>query len=343
MNNDERKNFKDMLNQRMSAQFSSKIITKKENNHDSKRNYEMSQIKDNSSNINSINSSEFKEKNITSNKNNIENIFKDIDKTKEISNDEIFKNIHKLSLANNDKEIINNPNLNHNNNVNSNCSNITNSINKEEYKELKHNKEENNNSQQTTGGPTILLSANNINETIIKIFSGITEETIMIWESILLNSNNNLTCHLIHEDDDMLSHESNNNKVIHNDVERTRVKDRELLHEFRFYLEKILSYYCFKNDLFYKQGLNEILAPFLLLKSNINISFSKIFNIYSCFIGRFLPNYYSEKDFFSLQSMLSLLNVLLRYHNPMLYYLLEYAMITPEMYATSWLLTFIAR
>ena len=167
----------------------------------------------------------------------------------------------------------------------------------------------------------------------------------MIWESILINSNYALTCHLIHNDNDILNEELNetNQKVIKNDCDRTRVKDKHLLIDFRKNLELSLTHYCKVNKICYKQGLNEVFSPFLLLKSKLNISLCRVYNLFSCFVGRFLTNFYIEKDFYSLQSSLGLLNILLKYHNPMLYYLLEYAMITPEMYATSWLLTIFSR
>lgn len=174
---------------------------------------------------------------------------------------------------------------------------------------------------------------------------GITEETIMIWESILLNSNYEFTCHLVQDDSQILLEtlDSQNQKVIKNDCDRTRVKDKEMLINFRTNLELILTHYCKNNNFHYKQGLNEVLAPFLLLKSKLDLSLAQIYNLFSCFIGRFLPNYYIESDFYSLQSVLNLLNVLLKYHNPMLFYLLEYALITPEMFATSWILTMFSR
>ncbi|MCQ2820432.1 MAG: TBC domain-containing protein [archaeon] len=59
-------------------------------------------------------------------------------------------------------------------------------------------------------------------------------------------------------------------------------------------------------------------------------------------MDKYLTNYYWEKDFFSLQSSLSLITILLRYHDPELNNLLEYTLIKPEMYATSWILTIFA-
>ena len=64
--------------------------------------------------------------------------------------------------------------------------------------------------------------------------------------------------------------------------------------------------------------------------------------MFVCFIDKFLTNYYWEKEFYSLQSSLSLITILLKYHDPEIYNILEFAMISPEMYATSWVLTVFA-
>ena len=85
--------------------------------------------------------------------------------------------------------------------------------------------------------------------------------------------------------------------------------------------------------------MNEIMGPFLFIKANFNMPLSKLYNLSSCFIDKFLTNYFLENEFFSLQSSLAVINILLKYHNPHLYDIFEHFVITPEMYATSWLLT----
>jgi Rab-GTPase-TBC domain len=134
-----------------------------------------------------------------------------------------------------------------------------------------------------------------------------------------------------------------NQKVIKNDCDRTRVREKNLVNSFREYLECFLTFYCKKVEIKYKQGLNEIMAPFILLKSKTSIGLSRIFNLAMFFIRKFLTNYYHEDEFFSLQSSLALLNILLKYHNTVIYNIFEFALITPEMYATSWILTIFAK
>jgi len=108
-------------------------------------------------------------------------------------------------------------------------------------------------------------------------------------------------------------------------------------------LEKLLTIYCKKNDIQYKQGMNEIMGPFLFLKNILNLSLSRIYNLYSAFIFKFLTNYYHEEEFFSLQSSLALLKLLIKYHEPQISNSLDHGLITPAMYATSWVLTIFAK
>lgn len=54
-----------------------------------------------------------------------------------------------------------------------------------------------------------------------------------------------------------------NQRTVNIDVARTR--SDVLSDEDRIELEKMLTFYCKKNKVEYKQGMNEILAPFLLL------------------------------------------------------------------------------
>lgn len=124
---------------------------------------------------------------------------------------------------------------------------------------------------------------------------------------------------------------------------RTRVKERVIQATFVEYSEKLLTYYCNQNKIKYKQGLNELIGPFVLLKFKCSLTFSRIYNMFVCFVDRHLTNYYNDDEFYSLQSSLSILTLLLKYHEPSLHLLFENLSITPEMYATSWILTGFAK
>ena len=130
--------------------------------------------------------------------------------------------------------------------------------------------------------------------------------------------------------------------IIQNDCHRTRVRERFLIPDFEKILEKILTYYCQTKKIIYKQGLNEIFGVLLLLKYKIpTLKLSKIFDLGEVFIDRFSPNYFYEKEFFSLKSALGLFVILLRYHEPSVFNRLDQYQIVPEMYATNWMMTFL--
>ena len=133
-------------------------------------------------------------------------------------------------------------------------------------------------------------------------------------------------------------------RVLYNDCNRTRIKDQELITDFLPIIKAYITYFCKITNIYYKQGLNEISGPLILLKHKIeNISLSRIFNIQLAFVERFLTNFYQQLELFPLWSCLSMLKVLIKYHLPLLNNLLEYALVSPEMYATSWILTLFAR
>ena len=82
----------------------------------------------------------------------------------------------------------------------------------------------------------------------------------------------------INIDDYNLSFEYENTVI--NDCVRTRVNERFNYPDFEENLKKLLIYYCKLNNIEYKQGINEILGPFLLLRIKINISIARIFNLF---------------------------------------------------------------
>ena len=80
----------------------------------------------------------------------------------------------------------------------------------------------------------------------------------------------------------------------------------------------------------------------MLLKYKIpKLKLSKIFDLGEVFIDRFSPNYFYEKEFYSLKSALGLFVILLRYHEPSVFNRLDQYQIVPEMYATNWMMTFL--
>ena len=129
--------------------------------------------------------------------------------------------------------------------------------------------------------------------------------------------------------------------VIKNDCNRTRVRESYLENDFKGTLENILTYYCKSKNIYYKQGLNEIYGPLLLMKYKYKeLTLSTIFSLGESFIDKFLPNYFYEKELYSLKSSLGLLLILIKYHEPSVYNRLDSMEIIPEMYATNWVMNY---
>ncbi len=200
------------------------------------------------------------------------------------------------------------------------------------------------NPSSSKGLPLIPLSENKPvenNSIYDDWFEPINQQTLYSWDKTLMKKEIINLCILIKSDDRIHNQEliHSNKKIIFNDSERTRVKDRKAFPEFRNIIEKALNLYCEDNKITYKQGMNEVLAPFLFLTTKFNITLSYAYNLFSCFVKRYLTNFYIDEDLFTLKSSIGLLNILLRYHDPMLYYIFDFCCIAPEMYATNWILT----
>ena len=178
------------------------------------------------------------------------------------------------------------------------------------------------------------------NETNSAIPDYVDLEMIQRWEKKLMSYTSGYT-KLIDNDVniDYYNLSYKDERIVVNDCDRTRTKEREGSTEFVQLLKKLLIYYCKYNDIDYKQGLNEILGPLLLLKTKFDITIPNILNIFSCFIDSFLTNYYHEPELYAFRSSVSLLTLLLKYHDPTLFSLFENSSISPQMYATNWLLT----
>ena len=174
------------------------------------------------------------------------------------------------------------------------------------------------------------------------LFELINEGTIMLWQSKLYNYELND----IDSDAEILTTEPErkDQKIIKNDSRRTRVRESFLLPGFPKILEEFITFYCNKKNINYKQGLNEIFGPLILMKYKIkNIKWINIINIGDAFIDKFLPNYYYERELFSLKSSISLFVILLKYHEPNIYNYLDTLEISHELYATNWMLTLMSQ
>ena len=166
-------------------------------------------------------------------------------------------------------------------------------------------------------------------------------ELITNWTSLML-PHKHPGINLISTSKEILEFKYDNSEylVTDNDVDRTRNVESANYPEYQKYLKQLLVFYCEKNNIKYKQGLNEIMGIFLLMKfMDESIELYEIYNLFILFIDLFFCNYYYQKDIFALKSSCSLIQLLLRYHEPEIYDLFNQAFVTSEVYATNWLLT----
>ncbi len=174
------------------------------------------------------------------------------------------------------------------------------------------------------------------------LFEIITPQTISIWQSKLYYFD--LT--IINSDNQIITTipERRDQNVIKIDSKRTKFREKKLILGFEKILELILTFYCNAKKIVYKQGLNEIFGALLLMKYKINdLKLLNIINIGEALIDRFLPNYYYEKELNSLKFGIQLFSLLLKYHEPNIYYYLDKYEIPHELYVTNWILTFRAQ
>ena len=113
------------------------------------------------------------------------------------------------------------------------------------------------------------LRRKNSKEDIDHYFDTITEIKVIGWENKLLESKLPFRDFSNIIDADILSEEMPDIKtmrIIKGDIERTRVQESLYMPSFKDYLYQLIIYYVQKNNITYKQGLNEIAGPFILLK-----------------------------------------------------------------------------
>lgn len=135
-----------------------------------------------------------------------------------------------------------------------------------------------------------------------------------------------------------------NQRVISADACRTRGHDPFFRQpETVELIAKLLTYYCKCRSIRYKQGMNEVLAPFLILERDPPMPEGVVFQCFYALIDRFLPHVFADREFKSLQCSFQLYRLLMLYHDPMLCHYLDQHDMTPELYVTPWFMTLFAR
>ncbi|KAK1941901.1 ABC transporter G family member 31 [Phytophthora citrophthora] len=142
-----------------------------------------------------------------------------------------------------------------------------------------------------------------------------------------------------------------NQRVISADASRTRGNEPRFQQpETVELVVKLLTYYCKCRSIRYKQGMNEVLAPFLLLterregsEERVPLAEGVVFQCFYALIDKFLPHVFVDKEFRSLQCSFQLYRLLMLYHDPELCQYLDEHDMTPELYVTPWFMTLFAR
>ena len=161
------------------------------------------------------------------------------------------------------------------------------------------------------------------------------------WISLMLPYKNpHITLITTNEEILEFKYDVNEYIVTNNDVERTRNIESMTFSDYPKCLKQLLVFYCEKNQIKYKQGLNEIMGIFLLMKFiDKTIELYEVYNLFVLFIDLFFVNYYYQSDIFALKSSCSLIQLLLKYHEPEIDNFLNQSFVTSEVFATNWLLT----
>ena len=274
-------------------------------------------------------------------------------KNKKINENILKPKIYISSKTNANKNLIEKK-LNISSKIKSN-KNINDSILKKKGNVI--NKINDNNSKKISKNISSKKVDNNINYIT---FSCIKEEDIYKWKEILYNHNQAFGIIQLNENID--NNEDNKILTKYKDVEknaknpddydvlqkdaiRTRVNETKSMKDFVQTLEILIKFFINENKVEYKQGLNEMIGAFLILKySNVkkDMTLSEVYNLLNGFINLFAFNYYYDESVYSMKNSFGLLTLLIKYHDPEIYNAFEKASICPEMYATSWLLTVFA-
>lgn len=174
-----------------------------------------------------------------------------------------------------------------------------------------------------------------------EITKGNFSQLIKNWLEAMM-PNHNPKLQLIKTNTEILEYKYDNSRflVTDNDIDRTRINERKSYKDYNHLLKQLLVYYCDMNKIEYKQGMNEMMGIFLLMKyMDEKIELYEVYNIFLLFLDYFFCNYYYEKELYALKSSCCLMQLLLRYHEPVIYNKFNEAFVTPEVYSTNWLLT----
>ena len=132
------------------------------------------------------------------------------------------------------------------------------------------------------------------------------------------------------------------------DIKRSRIRDSTEKEAILEDLKQVIIFYCENDTIKYQQGMQDIFIPFVYLKSN-EFSLAEVYAYSKGYIDMFMPNTlhskFNGKDYSlpHLQWQLSLLKMLLKYHDIELHNHFQSFEIEIEAFATPWILTQFSR
>lgn len=133
--------------------------------------------------------------------------------------------------------------------------------------------------------------------------------------------------------------------VLLNDVSRTRA-DVPMFRSpnVTSTLQYILQKFCLDQRIEYKQGMNEVLAPFIYLcGSQSEPRLELCCRMFEAMVVRYVERFYCVDSSFFLFQTFRMFQLLLKYHSPQLGLFLDSHEFVPELYSPSWLLTLYSR
>jgi len=133
--------------------------------------------------------------------------------------------------------------------------------------------------------------------------------------------------------------------VLEADVKRTRAEIEQFRSAtWRKALKDILQTFSLMQNTPYRQGMNELLAPFIFLLPPESPRGSRMaYTLFQHFVYRYLERFLLTSDSGYLFKSFRLFDILLHYHDPQLAVHLSSSGITPELYAPAWFLTAFSR
>ena len=132
-------------------------------------------------------------------------------------------------------------------------------------------------------------------------------------------------------------------QVLDADLKRTRAELENFRTEiWQNRLRCTMQHFCVTHGVQYKQGMNEICAPFIWLQPPPSCG-SVSFALFEAFLFRYLERYFCLDDSSFLFKAFRLFHILLVYHDPELALFLQNKEIPPELYAPQWFLTVYSR